>query len=244
VFSAANAPETSTFRALRSPAARRLAAFAAFIAVGCVDYVTGADFPAALLYVPILLALAFIEPWPMCLAYSALAAGINLGADLLWDPSRVALVRPYWAAFTRLMVFVLTSGVVSLLVRERRRIQESERVLQEKAVELHDKNRRLEDTLREVMRLQEHLVARERQAAIGDAIFATAYEMERPLASASVYVEELNRRMERAHTLEDPQLVLDDIPPLLEKLHARIRSMDRILQEIRDLHKAGPQVAA
>jgi len=139
---------------------------------------------------------------------------------------------------------VLTSLAVSLLVRERRRIQESERILQEKAVELQNKTRHLEDTLREVMRLQEHLVARERQAAIGDAIFATAYEMERPLASASVYVEELNRLMERAHTLEDPQLVLDDIPPVLEKLHARIQSMDRILQEIRDLHKAGPQVAA
>ena len=94
MFSAANAPETSTFRALRSHAARRLAAVAAFIAVGCVDYVTGADFPAALFYVPILLALAFVEPWPICLAFSALAAGINLGADLLWDPSRVALVRP------------------------------------------------------------------------------------------------------------------------------------------------------
>ncbi len=244
MFFAANAPETSTLRALRSPAARRLAAIAALIAAACLDYATGADFPSALFYVPILLALAFVEPWTICLAYSFLAAGINLGADLLWDPARVALLRPYWAAFTRLMVFVLTSLAVSLLVRERRRIQESERVLQEKAVELHDKNRRLEDTLREVTRLQEHLVARERQAAIGDAIFATAYEMERPLASASVYVEELNRLMERAHTLEDPQLVLDDIPPLLEKLHARIQSMDRILQEIRDLHKAGPHVAA
>jgi hypothetical protein len=65
--------------------------------------------------------------------------------------------------------------------------------------------------------------------------------MERPLASASVYIEELTRLIGRAHVAKNPQLVLDEIQPLLEKLEQRVQSMDRILMEIRDLHKPVPR---
>jgi signal transduction histidine kinase len=237
---AAGQSAPSTAYPLRSPAARRLAAVVALGVVGCLDYVAGTGVATAPFYLPVLLTLAFFEPWAICLAFSLLAAAISLRADLSWEPARLASVHPYWSAFARLVGFGLISGTVCLLVRERRHLREFERVLRANAEELQIKNRALEESLRETTRLREDLTRKERQAAIGDAMFVTAYEMERPLASASVYLEEMTRLVERAGRAGHAELVLDEFQPLLEKLRERMQSMERVLEEIRDLHKSGP----
>jgi hypothetical protein len=229
--------ETPDTHILRSPGARRLAAAFGLLAAGGLDYVTGPAVASAPFYIFILVGLAFYESFAVCLAYSFLAAGISLASDLLGEPTKAALVYPYWAACARLIGFALISGAIALLVQERKRLRESERALLEKTQELQAKHRRVEETLREVMRLQENLVARDRQAAIGDTIYAATYELEQPLASASVYIEEATRLIERASSADNPQLVLDQVLPLLEKLENRIRNIERILREIRGLHK-------
>jgi signal transduction histidine kinase len=88
-----------------------------------------------------------------------------------------------------------------------------------------------------VTRLQEERLTRERQNAIAEAISTAVYEMERPLASASLYVEEVVRHMTRAHGAEDLHLVLDEIQPLAEKLAERVRDMERIIEDVRSLRK-------
>jgi signal transduction histidine kinase len=102
---------------------------------------------------------------------------------------------------------------------------------------LEEKNRRIEEALRKVTRLQGELLTRERQNAIAEAISTAVYEMERPLASASIYVEEVVRLMTRAHEAEDLHLVLDEIQPLAEKLAERVRDMERIIEDVRTLRK-------
>jgi signal transduction histidine kinase len=102
---------------------------------------------------------------------------------------------------------------------------------------LEEKNQRIEKTLRTVTRLQEELLARERQNAIAEAISTAVYEMERPLASVSIYVEEVVRLMTGAHEAENLHLVLDAIQPLAEKLAERVRDMERIIEDVRSLRK-------
>jgi signal transduction histidine kinase len=232
-------PERWIARAFGSRGGTRFAAFVALIAAGTLDFATGGEFASALFYVPILLALAFVEVWGICLAYTLAAAGIALGVDLLHDPARAVFVRPYGAALVDWAIFALIACGISLPVRVRRRARESERALQDKTLELQDKQRRLDEARREAMQLRDDLTRREHQAEIGDAVFAMAHELERPLASAAVYVEELTRQIGRARVGKNPQLVLDDLQPLLEKLEERVQSMDRLLKDIRDLRKPG-----
>jgi signal transduction histidine kinase len=226
--------DSSTGRAFGFRGARNVAALLALVAAGIADLATGAALASVLFYVPILLPLAFAEAWGACLAYALVAGGIALSADLIHDPGRTVLLRPYGDALVDFAVFALITCAVSLLVRERRSLRGSRRALQEKTLELHDRQRRLEAALREVARLQGEARRREYQAEIGDAVFATAHELERPLASAAVYVKELTRLIARAHVTKTPQSILDDLSPLLEKLEERIQSMDRLLREIRD----------
>lgn len=161
------------------------------------------------------------------MAFSVLAAIIYFGADVLTHPGTAKLVYPYWTAFARLISFSLISTAISLLVGEKRRLRLSEQALQEKARELEEKNRALEETLRALNKLQEEIVAKERQAATAEAINAATYEMERPLTSISFHVEDLLRSVE-------PH---EDIHPLVEKIAERIGDMERILENIRGLRK-------
>jgi signal transduction histidine kinase len=219
------------------------------LAAGWFDYITGPEVASAPFYILILVSLALVEAWGACLGYSILAACVYLTVDLYTSPARASLVFPYWDATSRFLGFALSSIAISLLVAERRRLQQSERALQDRGKELEEKNRRIEETLRTVTRLQEELLTRERQNAIAEAISTAVYEMERPLASASLYVEEVVRLMTRAHGAESLDLVLDDIQPLAEKLAERVRDMERIIEDIRSLRKpdrgglAGPQTS-
>jgi len=210
-----------------SPGFRRVGGFLLLLLVGWLDYITGPEIAFAPFYILILLGLGFYEPWGICLAYSGLAAITYLGADLLWNPARATLVYPYWRALARLFSFALISSTISQLVRERTRLRLSEQALQEKAQELEEKNRRLEETLRELKRLQEDLIAKERQAAIAETIYLATYEIERPLVSISIYVEELLQTVQRG----------EDIYPTLEKIGERVQDMERILKDIRKFRK-------
>ena len=207
------------------------------LAAGWFDYITGPEVASAPFYILILVSLALVESWGTCLGYSGLAACIYLAVDLYTTPARASLVFPYWDAVSRFLGFALSSIAISLLVAERRRLQQSERALQDRGKELEEKNRRIEEALRTVTRLQGELLTRERQNAIAEAISTAVYEMERPLASASIYVEEVVRLMARAHRAEDLHLVLDEIQPLAEKLAERVRDMERIIEDIRSLRK-------
>jgi signal transduction histidine kinase len=211
-----------------------------FLAAGWLDYVTGPDVASSPFYIFILVLLAIVEPWGACLGYSFLAACIHLTVVLYTTPARVFLVFPYWATTSRFLGFALISIAISLLVAERRRLQQSERALQDRGKELEEKNRRIEEALRTVTRLQEVLLTRERQNAIAEAISTAVYEMERPLASVSIYVEEIVRLMTRVHEADNLHLVLDAIQPLAEKLAERVRDMQRIIEDVRSLRKPDP----
>jgi len=222
------------------PAQRQAVWVFLFLAAGWLDYVTGPDVASSPFYVVVLVLLAIVEPWGTCLGYSFLAACIYLTVDLYTTPARAFLMFPYWAATSRFLGFALSSIAISLLVAERRRMQQSERALQDRGKELEEKNRRIEEALRTVTRLQEVLLTRERQNAIAEAISTAVYEMERPLASVSIYVEEVVRLMTRAHEADDLHLVLDAIQPLAEKLAERVRDMQRIIEDVRSLRKPDP----
>jgi phosphoglycerate-specific signal transduction histidine kinase len=126
---------------------------------------------------------------------------------------------------------------VSLLVTERRRLRLLEENLREKSQELEEKNRTLEKILQELKRLQEEVVTKERRAAIAQTIHTATHEMERPLASLSVYVDELLRFVRRDHGGNEAQLLLEEIRPMLEKIHERTQNMEGILEQIRDFRK-------
>ena len=216
---------------------RQVVWIALLLVAGWFGYITGPEVTSAPFYILILVSLAIVEPWGACLGYSILAACIYLATELITSPARASLVYPYWDATTRFLGFGLSSIALSLLMGERRRMQESERALQDRGRELVENNRKLEVTLRTVTRLQEELLMKERQSAIAEAISAAANEMERPLASASMYAEEVARLMAHAHGAEELHLILDEIQPLTEKLEERIRDMERILEEIRSVRK-------
>jgi signal transduction histidine kinase len=61
--------------------------------------------------------------------------------------------------------------------------------------------------------------------------------MERPLASLSVYVDELLRFVRRDHKGSAAQLLLEEIQPMVEKIHERTQNMEAILEQIRDFRK-------
>lgn len=241
------APFLTTLESLETripPGRRRAVGLLLLFVAGWLDYITGPEIASAPFYILVLFPLAFFEtPW-ICLGFSIIAAMIYLGVDLLSKPGAVTLVYPYWQATARFLSFALISTITSRLVGEQRRLHLSEQALQEKAAELAEKNRRLEDALEELRRLHADLLARERQAGIAEAIFSTTYEIERPLASVSVYTEELLRLAQRAQTNEEPLMILAEIQPLLEKLGERTQNMEAILQGIRELRKTERRVSS
>lgn len=210
-----------------SPRLRRLGAVLFLLLIGWFDYITPPELATTPFYLLALIPIAFLEPLPVCLAFSLLAAVIYFGAEVLSNPGIVKLIYPYWTAFARLISFGLISSAISLLVGERRRLRLSEQALQGKARELEEKNRALEETLRALNKLQEKIVAKERYAAIAETINAATYEIERPLISISVHVEDLLRSVE-------PH---EDIHPLVEKIAERIGDMEKILENIRKVRK-------
>jgi signal transduction histidine kinase len=210
-----------------SPGLRRVGSVLLLVFVGWLDYFTGPEIAVAPLYILALLPIAFFEPLWICLVYSVLAALIYLGADLVTRPDTLALIYPYWRAFARFFSFALISSTISQLLGERRRLRDSERALLEKARESEEKNRYLGELLGQVKRLQEELLAKERRAAIAETVHLATYEMERPLVSISVHVEDLLRWV-KPH---------EDIYPLVEKIGERVRDMEGILKNIRDVRK-------
>ncbi len=205
----------------------RAAGLLLLLLAGWLDYMTGPELASAPFYVLILIPIALFEPLWICLAYSILASTIYLGADLLSTPGAATLIYPYWRAFARLISFGLITSTISLLFNERKRLRRSEQALQEKARELEEKNRALEEALRQVKRLQEELLAKERRAATAETINLATYEMERPLISISLHVEDLQRSVE-------PH---EDVYPLVEKIEERVRDMEGILEKIRQIRR-------
>ena len=182
-------------------------------------------------YLIALIPLAFLEPPPIAAAFAVLAAVISLGADLRTDFASATLVFPYWSALARLIGFGLITTAISLAVRENGRLRLSEQALQEQARELEAKNRALEESLRELHKLQEVLIAKERQAAIAEAAQIATYEMQRPLMSISAFSEELQR------------MAAPDAPvhPIAEKISERVEDIERILKGVRDAREGkGP----
>jgi hypothetical protein len=222
------------------PVARRITSLGLLLVAGWIDYATGSQVAGAPFYIPILLALALFESWQICLIYSGIAAAIYLGADLLNAPEAVALIYPYWRACARLISFSLISVSVSILVEERRRLRRSEQTLSERAAELAAKNRALNDTMQELQRLHLELTATGKRVAVAEAMHAASYDMERPLASITIYVEEIARLIRRLSPTEETVLILDEVQPLVEKLQERLREMEAALQEIRTLQRKNP----
>ena len=93
--------------------------------------------------------------------------------------------------------------------------------------ELEQANRALEESMRELHRLQETLAAKERRVVVAEAAQAATYEIERPLMSMSVFSEELLR-------LAEPDA---NIHPLAEKISERVEDMERILKGVREARK-------
>ena len=81
--------------------------------------------------------------------------------------------------------------------------------------------------LGQVKGLQEELVAKERRAAIAESLHVATYEIERPLVSISVHVEDLLRWL-KPH---------EDVYPLVEKIGERVRDMEGVLKNIREIRK-------
>jgi len=210
-----------------SPGLRRVGSVLLLFFAGWLDYFTGPEIASAPFYIFVLLPIAFFEPLWICLAYSVLAALIYLGADVLSTPGSMTLVYPYWRAFARLFSFALITSTISQLLGERRRLRDSGRALLEKARELEEKNRYLGELLGQVKRLQEELVAKERRAAIAESLHVATYEIERPLVSISVHVEDLLRWL-KPH---------EDVYPLVEKIGERVRDMEGSLKKIREIRK-------
>jgi signal transduction histidine kinase len=219
------------------PVARRITALGLLLVAGWFDYLTGQEVAAAPFYIPILLTLALFESWRICLIYAGIATAIYLGADLLNEPDALTLIYPYWRACARLIGFGLISVTTSVLVEERRRLQRSEQALAEKMAELESKNRALRDTLQEVQRLHLELTVKGNQAAAVQAVNAATYNMERPLVSLTVYVEEVARLIRRLSPTEETVLILDQLQPIVEKLQERLREMEAALQDIRTLQR-------
>jgi len=222
-------------RALRlSPLLRRAGGVAFLLLVGCFQYLALPQVAKSPFYLVPLIPIAFLEPLPISIAFSALAAAISLGADVLADPGCAVLVFPYWSALARFIGFGLITTAISLAVGESGRLRLSERALQEKVRELEEMNRALGASMWELHRLQETLAAKERRAVVAEAAQAAAYEIERPLMSISVFSEELLR-------LAEPN---ENIHPLAEKISERVEDMERILKGVREARKVADGAVA
>ncbi len=210
-----------------SPILRRVGATCFILFVGCLQYYSSPQFAKTPFYLLPLIPIAFLEPLPVATAFSLLASAVSLGADLLSDPACVTLVFPYWSALARLIGFGFITTAISLAVAENRRLSRSELALQDKARELAEKNRALEESLRQLRILQEALVDKEKQAAVAEALQTATYDIERPLMSMSVFSEELLR-------LSEPD---EHIHPLAEKISEGVENMERIMESVRETRK-------
>lgn len=214
-----------------SPRGRRLGGvLLLLLLVGWVDYVKPPELASTPFYILVIIPVALLEPVPICLAFSSLAAVFHFGADVLGNPGTVKLIYPYWTALALFISFGLISSAISLLVGERRRLHLSDQALQDKARELEEKNRALKETLQKLNKLQGEIVAQERRAAIAETINSATYEIERPLISISVHVEDLLRSV-KPH---------EDVYPLVEKIVERVADMEGILKNIRELRRERP----
>jgi hypothetical protein len=221
-------------RALRlSPSLRRAGGVAFLLLVGCFQYLAVPQLAKSPFYLIPLIPIAFLEPLSISVAFSALAAAISLGADVLADPGCAALVFPYWSALARFIGFGLVTTAISLAVGEHGRLRLSEGALQEKVRELEQANRALEEGMRELHRLQETLAAKERRGVVAEAAPAGADEIERPPMSMSVFSEELLRLAEPDATIH----------PLAEKISERVEDMERILKGVREARRGADPAA-
>jgi len=211
----------SVQKALRlSPVLRRGSALLFILLVGGFQSHMLPGFAKTPFYLIALIPLAFLDSLPIAAAFSVVAAVVSLAADLRADFDSVLLIFPYWSAIARLIGFLLITTAVSLAVRENRELHLSQSALEAK-------NRALEESLQELHRLQAALLAKERQAAVGEAALIATYEMERPLMSISVFSDELLRLTEtgaQAH-------------PIAEKLSERVEDIERIMKNVRDVRK-------
>jgi signal transduction histidine kinase len=211
-----------------SPRLRRIAAILFLLLVGGFQSHMLPALAKTPFYLIPLIPIAFLETLPVALAFCGLAAVISLGADIRADFASASLIYPYWSALARLIGFVLITTGISVAIRENVRLRASEQILRDQARELESKNLALEENLREVRRLQEALVAKERQAAIAEAAQAATYEMQRPLMSISAFSEELQH-------LVPPDA---SVHPIAEKISERVEDIERILKGVREAGEA------
>ena len=228
LIDAAIAHFESVQKALRlSPLLRRGSAVLFILLVGGFQSHMLPGFAKTPFYLIPLIPLAFLESLPVAAGFCVAAAAVSLAADIRADFDSIVLVFPYWSAIARLIGFLLITTAISMAVRENRQLHLSESALQDKAGELEAKNRALEESMQELHRLQTALLAKERQAAVGEAALIATYEMERPLMSISVFSDELLR-------LAEPEA---PVHPIAEKISERVEDIERIMKSVRDVRK-------
>ena len=99
------------------------------IAVGALDYATGADFSFSLFYLLPIASTTWFAGRACGLSVAAFAAATWITADLLSNHQYAHATAPYWNAFVRLGLF----GVIVLLLSALRDLQKTmERTVQEK----------------------------------------------------------------------------------------------------------------
>ena len=96
--------ETVERRLHLSSRLRRLGAALFLLLVGWFDYLTPPELTWTPVYLLALIPIAFLEPVPVCLVFSLLAAVIYFAADVLSNPGSIHLIFPYWTAFARLIM--------------------------------------------------------------------------------------------------------------------------------------------
>lgn len=200
------------------PRTLRVAGFLLLLFIGWLDAITGPEVTFAPFYILVLIAFSFYERWSICLIYSGFAALISLGADLRWNPAGTKLIYPYWRAFAHLLSFALISSTISLLAEERRRLRLLEEAFQKRT-------RRLERALEKLKQLRAGMIEAERRAEMAEVLWAATDEIEKPLASISIYADELSRWIPKD----------SEARPLLEKLKEKIIDIEVILKDIRSL---------
>lgn len=200
------------------PRTLRVAGLLSLLFVGGLDAITGPELAFAPFYIFVLIVFSFYERWSICLIYAGLAALISLGADLRWNPAGATLIYPYWRAFAHLLSFALISSTISLLAEERRRLRLLEEAFQKRT-------RKLERALEKLKHLKASMIEAEQRAERAEVLWAAVDEIEKPLASISIYADELSRWIPKD----------SETRPLLERLKEGIIDIEVILKDLRRL---------
>lgn len=167
-----------------------------------MHHLAGPEVAFAPFYLVVLLALGLFEHWSVCLLYAFISGALFLWADLTWDfPARARSFYPYWRASASFIGFAVSSTLVSRLVAKQA----------------------------ELRRTHDALIIEAQRRATFEAVAKAADEVERPLNSLGLYVEELAR----------PGRVSEDAQPTLEKLQERVADLEAIVQRIRQVGPAG-----